>query len=871
MKPSRSLRRPLLLIVLMALVQVAEVSAQVERAADAPLATVRAVRFHVEPGQTRVWLETSGAVLYTHYSPDPLTLDIDLPGVDVSALPARTVVGSREVESILATSLDGVNGKRLSRIEIKLATITPYQLSGSEQSLNVVFDGSDIPEPTVFSSPENLVSVSEIASDVAPSPEPAQTASAGPIEDVRASSSVTPPPAPSHPASAIESLYHEMLGDVLKVHVLANGRLNYTSFALDGPRRLVFDFNGVLNTVRRAALTIDKVGVARVRVAQFRTANPQITRVVFDLDEDMSHRASEQRGGLEIAFARSDESLAPTPAFAALTALASGQVGEGIGEDESVVPEVLEGKDAVVDDAPRPVTTLTADAGGAYLIRDASLASEDGGSFTPVTLTAQDLSLAELPDPGPMLPAPPPQQDNVARIPRGATAVAGSNLGETQYTGELISLDFKDGDINDIFRLFADISGLNIVVQPGVTGRITLKLTEVPWDQALELISKTNKLGFIVEGNVIRIAPLGELAAEEAEKRRLAEEQALAGDLFTQTRVLSYAKSSDIMPLLQRNLSPRGDIVIDERTNTVIFTDLAGGVEAINALIDTLDTPIPGVEIEARIVVTTRTFARQLGVQWGFTSNQTQALGNTTELTFPNRVQLDGQAIGSGSQRNFQVPGAATGGLAPPQVTEGALRVQRGYAVNLPFAGAPTGAVGLSLGSITGAFNVDAAISAAERRGQVRIISAPKIITQNNREAVIKQGTTFPVQVVANNTITVQFKDAVLELLVTPQITSADTIILDIEINNDSLDFGRSVNGIPSIVTQSATTQVLVADGSTTVIGGVFVNTSQLDEQYVPLLHKIPILGYLFKSKNIDSRNEELLIFLTPRIRKDTV
>ena len=874
MKPSRSLRRPLLLIVLMALVQVAEVSAQVARTADAPLAIVRAVRFHVEPGHTRVWLETSGAVLYTHYSPDPLTLVIDLPGVNVSALPARTVVGSREVESILATSLDGVNGKRLSRIEIKLATITPYQLSGSEQSLNIVFDGSDIPEPTVSSSPENLVSVSETASDVAPSPEPAQTASAGPIEDVRASSSVTPPPAPSHPASAIESLSHEMLGDVLKVHVLANGRLNYTSFALDGPRRLVFDFNSVLNTVPRAALTINKVGVARVRVAQFRTANPQITRLVFDLDEDVSHRASEHRGGLEIAFARSDESLAPTPALAALASLASlasGQVGEGIGEDESMVPEVPEGEDAVVGNAPRPVTTLTADAGSAYLIRDASLASEDGGSFTPLTLTAQDLSLAGLPDPGPMLPAPPPPQDNVAQIPRGATAAPGSNLGETQYTGELISLDFKDGDINDIFRLFADISGLNIVVQPGVTGRITLKLTEVPWDQALDLILKTNKLGFIVEGNVIRIAPLGELAAEEAEKRRLAEEQALAGELFTQTRVLSYAKSSEIMPLLQRNLSPRGDIVIDARTNTVIFTDLAGGVEAINSLIDTLDTPIPGVEIEARIVVTTRTFARQLGVQWGFTSNQTQALGNTTELTFPNRVQLDGQAIGSGAQRNFQVPGAATGGLAPPQVSEGALQVQRGYAVNLPFAGAPTGAVGLSLGSITGAFNVDAAISAAERRGQVRIISAPKIITQNNRTAEIKQGTTFPVQVVANNTITVQFKDAVLELLVTPQITSADTIILDIEINNDSLDFGRSVNGIPSIITQSATTQVLVADGSTTVIGGVFVNTSQLDEQYVPLLHKIPILGYLFKSKSMDTRNEELLIFLTPRIRKDTV
>jgi type IV pilus assembly protein PilQ len=191
--------------------------------------------------------------------------------------------------------------------------------------------------------------------------------------------------------------------------------------------------------------------------------------------------------------------------------------------------------------------------------------------------------------------------------------------------------------------------------------------------------------------------------------------------------------------------------------------------------------------------------------------------------------------------------------------------------VNLPFAGSPTGAVGLSLGSITGAFSIDAAISAAERRGQVRVISAPKIITQNNQTAEIKQGTTFPVQVVANNTITVQFKDAVLELRVTPQITSANTIILDIEVNNDIPDFSSPVNGIPSIRTQSATTQVLMADGETTVIGGVFVNTQTLAEQYVPLLHRIPILGYLFKATETENMNEELLIFLTPRIRKDAV
>jgi type IV pilus assembly protein PilQ len=320
-----------------------------------------------------------------------------------------------------------------------------------------------------------------------------------------------------------------------------------------------------------------------------------------------------------------------------------------------------------------------------------------------------------------------------------------------------------------------------------VSGRITLKLVEVPWDQALELILKTNKLGYAVEGNVIRIAPLAELAAEEADRRRLAEEKALAGDLFTQTRVLSYSKASEIQELLQRNLSPRGDIVIDERTNTVIYTDLAEQVASINQLIDTLDTRFPGRDQAA--IIGHATFAGSSACS-GAHQQPDQTLRNTTELVFPTS-KLDGQAIG----RRAPVQRPA-GRRASRRGDEGADPVQRGYAVNLPFAGAPTGAVGLSLGSISGAFSIDAAISAAERRGQVRIISAPKIITQNNKAAEIKQGVTFPVQVVANNTITVQFKDAVLDLSVTPQITSADTIISTSEINNDTIDF-RTRSTVP--------------------------------------------------------------------------
>ncbi|MGH9336433.1 MAG: AMIN domain-containing protein, partial [Vicinamibacteria bacterium] len=533
--------------------QVTEVSAQVDGGATAGgLATIRAVRFHVEPGQTRVWFETTGAVLYTHYSPDPLTLVIDLPGVDIEALAPRTVVGSREVESVLAASLDGVNGKKLSRIEIKLAAIAPYQISGTEQALNIVFDGGpdqagepgeDAPESAApSSSPESLIAT-------APEPAAAPSVSApAPTESTDAIlSEPIAPPMPSSrgsdsspAASVINAITHELVGEVLRVRLLADGRLNYTSFVLEGPKRLVFDFDGVLNSVARAALTIDEIGVSRVRVAQFRATEPRITRVVFDLEDQVAHRAVAEDGGLEIAFARSEGAF-QSPALASM--------------DDST--------ESAIAEAPPKGTIIIESENGSYGVQNAAYTPpSDGGSFTPVTLTAQDLS-GGLASPMPLLPSPPPAQEptppDMATPGRTTVILPGSQqLGQREYTGDLISLDFKDGDIQDIFRLFGDISGLNIVVQPGVSGRITLKLVEVPWDQALELILKTHKLGYAVEGNVIRIAPLSELAAEESERRRLAEEKALAGDLFTQTRVLSYSKASELQELLQRNLSPRG-------------------------------------------------------------------------------------------------------------------------------------------------------------------------------------------------------------------------------------------------------------------------------------------------------------------------
>ena len=863
MKPWSSFVRAAALAPAMFLSSVGLVAAQADAPLDLNPAVIRAVRYHVEPARTRVWFETSGTLFYTHYSPDPLTLVIDLPSVDVAAIADRTVVGSQEVESIAATQLDGAGGKSLSRIEIKLASLVPYQISATEHALTILFEGAGSPSET-----PPIASTSDAppppSADAPPPPSPTPTAAASETEtgneDIttralspqeEATVPATPTPAPNVPslaASSVESISHAVSDGLLTVTVGGNGRLNYTSFRLADPARLVFDFAGTVNHVPMPRLDIDAVGVYRARVAQFQSANPKITRIVFDLDSEILHRAISEGSDLKIHFSASADRLAelgPSP--------------EDTAHDQMAAVGMAEGT--------RGFT--------AFALHEAGTSSPMA-SMRPVAVVAQSLTpglAAPSTGSAPGLPEPPqePPMPETGVSPQSEQARALQDrtigAGQREYTGDLISLDFKDGDIQDIFRLFADISGLNIVVQPGVTGRITLVLTEVPWDQALDLILKSHRLGYVVEGNVIRIAPLNDLAQEEADRRRLAEEQALAGDLSTMLRELSYAKAGDVQGLIQRNLSARGDVSIDQRTNTLIITDLPDRLDTIDSLIDTLDAPIPGVEIEARIVVTTRNFTRNLGVQWGFTGHADSAFGNSSELTFPNSILLDGQSIGSDIANQFSTAPPRAPGTVPPESTAG----QRGYAVNLPMPVAPTGAIGLALGSISGAFSLDVALAAAESRGQVRIISSPKIVTQNNRPATIKQGLTFPVQVVANNTVTVTFKDAVLDLAVTPQITSADTIILDITVNNDTPDFGQSVNGIPSIITQSATTQVLVPDGSTTVIGGVFVNNQSKQESFVPLLHKIPGLGFLFKSNQTSSQNQELLIFLTPRIRKGEV
>jgi type IV pilus assembly protein PilQ len=439
------------------------------------------------------------------------------------------------------------------------------------------------------------------------------------------------------------------------------------------------------------------------------------------------------------------------------------------------------------------------------------------------------------------VPAPTPSAFQAPAGGQTPAAPAASLPGQGRtYSGNPVSLDFQQADLRSVLRVFSDISGLNIVIDPAVRGTVDVALRDVPWDQALDIILRANKLGYIVDGTVVRIAPLATLADEESQRRRLAEEQALAGELKVLTRMLSYAKAEDLQALLTKSvLSPRGTAQVDPRTNTLIITDLQDRLNTASDLIGTLDKPQPQVEIEARIVQANKNFARVLGVQWGFNGQANPTLGNTSSLAFPNSGSISGAvgAAGSGTAVNLAAPAANSG-------------------------------VGIKLGSVNGAFNLDVAITAAEAQGNLKILSTPRVSTQNNGEAEITQGVQIPIQTVANNTVTVTFKDAALTLKVTPQITAAGTVIMKIALENASPDYSRSVNNIPPINTQRANTQVLVADGQTTVIGGIMTSQVQNQTDRTPGLGQVPLIKWLFKRDSVTDDSSELLIFITPRIAK---
>lgn len=448
----------------------------------------------------------------------------------------------------------------------------------------------------------------------------------------------------------------------------------------------------------------------------------------------------------------------------------------------------------------------------------------------------------------------------VSARPEGAAAAAPSKWGfvthasgeQRRYIGQRISLDFKDADLTNIFRIIAEVSNLNIITTDDVKGRVSIRLINVPWDQALDIVLKSKSLGVSQEGNVLRIAPLATLRNEE--KARLdakKEVEKLQATLegVVETISVNYAKASDMKAQITDLLSEGGKVQIDDRTNTIVIRDLPRNVEAVKALVAELDTPTPQVLIEARIVEVDTSFSRELGVQWGGSWHNRGA----------TQVGVTGIQDSSGSF----IPGQPLTNAIPFDPTA----TPPNYAVNLPASIGLGAGGGISFGILRDNLRLDLSLSALEASGNGRVISSPKVVTIDNKEAVIEQGTQIPYSTVSASGTQTEFIDATLSLKVTPHITPEGSVIMKLEAKNDSQgDIGAS--GQPAINKKKASTEVLIRDGETAVIGGILQVTRKEDQAAVPWLSRIPLLGYLFKKKTNTSSNRELLIFITPKILK---
>jgi type IV pilus assembly protein PilQ len=413
-----------------------------------------------------------------------------------------------------------------------------------------------------------------------------------------------------------------------------------------------------------------------------------------------------------------------------------------------------------------------------------------------------------------------------------------SLLQEGKYTGKKISLDFQDADIVPIFRLLADISGYNIVVSPQVKGKLTMKLINVPWDQALDLILKTFSLGKVVQGNIIRIAPYSVFAKERDEAAKALKAGIKAEPLETKIFPISYADVKVVQSSIKsaKLLSERGSTSIDARTSTMLVKDVATVFPEIEKLLATLDTPTPQVLIEARIVEVNTSEVSDLGIQWG------------GFILSPDGLAGIGGFSGLGT-------GPVTGA---------------NYAVDFPSGALAGGGSGFTFGMLHPArsMGLDLQLSAFETLGKLKIISNPRIITLDNKEAKILQGKSIPVRkLTTEGTISTEFKDVTLELTVLPHIAPDDTISMIVNIKKEELDPTLpSIEGVPGTDKKEAKTSVIIANGETVVIGGVYKITKSKTTEGVPGLMRIPVLGWLFKSREIQTTTAELLIFITPRI-----
>jgi type IV pilus assembly protein PilQ len=668
--------------------------------------------------------------------------------------------------------------------------------------------------------------------------------------------------------------------DEIRVEISARGAVAPKVTTADSPARLVVDLPGTVMATAQSHIAVGTSGVKGVRIGMD-GQTPPTTRVVVDLEHACRYELNPTADGKFVLTLHTQQTAATASAPKTVTAPAAKNMspfGPRVIEAKTEVPAKVQPVAASVVATPKAAkensaraTTPKPEAAASsdfVFVEPAYAAKNDAAAAAPAERAQEaaakfsDKTAAEL-LPARMNAAPQSSSMSTSSSTGGNGITPAVNLAAEQkdqagqqpaaagprYTGEPISVNLKDVDLKDFFRLIHEISGLNVVLDPNVHGTLTIVLDDVPWDQALDIVLKNNDLARELEGNVLRVATVDTLKKEADGRRAQIESEALAVEKVSVTRFLSYAHAKDALLTVKKFLSARGDVVADERTNAVIVNDIPKVIPVIDRLLTQLDRKTQEVEIEARVVAATRQFARDIGTQLGFGwGNGHSAIGGNS-------------AVGSSP--------TTVSNLTPGYITVPGTGSTTGNSIPLfSNLGSTAPTSGLTFLNASNTVRIDAVLSMAESRGLLKVLSRPRVVTQNNIQAIVKQGVRVPIvtQAQLGGPPTVTYVDAFLRLTVVPQITSENTIFLNVDVENTTPNFAQEVQGNPELITQQATTQVLVTDGGTVVIGGVIQTQNSININQVPILGNIPILGNLFKHVQVSTSNQELIFFITPRI-----
>ena len=660
--------------------------------------------------------------------------------------------------------------------------------------------------------------------------------------------------------------------DAIRVEMKASGAVTPKLSTLDSPARVVVDLPETVMATGQSRIAVGAEGVKGVRIGMDGQSHPT-TRVVVDLEKACAYDLTPGPAG-KLVLTLHANTVAQAPAESkAVTADASAPASRPM---SPFSPRVMDDRSAPKADV-KPAADNSPASNNFVFVEPAYQAKNEANNDSKSeaqsdepTERAQEaaarFSDKTAVDLLPVSMHATPQAQSSSGAAQSSTGISPAvNLAAEQkaqmgqqvansgphYTGEPISVNLKDVDLKDFFRLVHEISGLNVVLDPNVHGTLTIVLDDVPWDQALDIVLKNNDLARELEGNVLRIATVETLKKEADARRAQIESEALAVEKVSVTRFLSYAKAKDAIVTVKKFLSQRGDVVADDRTNAVIVNDIPKVIPIIDRLLSQLDRKTQEVEIEARVVAATRQFARDIGTQMGFGWGEGHSAvgGNST-------VGTTNTTVGGLSPGYITTPPASGGGSSGNTIP-----LFSNLGVTSPTSG-------LTFLNASNTVRLDFQLSLAESRGLLKVLSRPRVVTQNNIQAFVKQGVRVPIvtQAQLGGPPTVTYVDAFLRLTVTPQITSENTIFLNVDVENTTPNFGQEVQGNPELITQQATTQVLVTDGGTVVIGGVIQTQNSINITQVPLLGSIPVLGNLFKHTQVNTQNQELIFFITPRI-----